>query len=250
MLCCLVIRHDFILISSSCITRIHIRHKRHSHWDSLCQRIIMDSKRLVCSSLAKLPYESYPDTLSWSEQIRQSQCDCLISGYVSSLSKEPYTDLTQNRLFDLATLWEQFDISKKKRFRETYGDIASLISIPIEEPLLWAALRFWNPSYQCFTFGKDDLVPTVEEYSVLIRLELQHPDKVYNQKSRAGWQKALARILKVQPQAVDMYLVQKEGRQGLPWNVLQSFIREHLRDEHGMVAFALAIYGLIIFPRG
>ena len=47
-----------------------------------------------------------------------------------------------------------------------------------------------------------------------------------------------------------MYLDQKGGRQGLPWNVLQSFIREHLRDEHGMVAFALAIYGLIIFLRG
>ena len=45
-------------------------------------------------------------------------------------------------------------------------------------------------------------------------------------------------------------MVQKGNRQGLPWNVLQSFIREHLHDEHGMVAFALAIYGLIIFPRG
>ena len=47
-----------------------------------------------------------------------------------------------------------------------------------------------------------------------------------------------------------MYLDQKGGRQGLLWNVLQSFIREHLRDEHGMVAFALAIYRLIIFLRG
>ena len=35
---------------------------------------------------------------------------------------------------------------------------------------------------------------------------------------------------------------------GLPWNILQDFIREHLYDEHGIVAFALAIYGLIIFP--
>ena len=45
-------------------------------------------------------------------------------------------------------------------------------------------------------------------------------------------------------------MVQKGSGQGLSWNVLQSFIREHLHDEHGIMAFALAIYGLIIFSRG
>ena len=135
----------------------------------------MDSKRLVCSSLARLPCESYPDTLIWFEKIHQSHGDCLIPSYVSSLPEEPYTDLTQNHLSDLTTLWEQFGISKKKRFRETYGDIASLISVPTKEPLLRAAIRFWDPSYKCFTFGKNDLVPTIEEYSILISVELRHP---------------------------------------------------------------------------
>ena len=102
----------------------------------------MDSEHLVCSSSARLPFESYSDTLSWSEQIHQSQGDCLSPGYKSSLPKEPYTDLTQNRLSDLATLWEQFSILEKKRFRETYGDIVSLISVPVEESLLRAAMRF------------------------------------------------------------------------------------------------------------
>ena len=106
-------------------------------------------------------------------------------GYESSLPEEPYTDLTQNRPSDLVTLWEQVGTSEKKKFRETYGDIASLISIPIEKPLLRAAMKFWDPSYKCFTFGKNDLVPIVEEYSILIGVELQHPDKLYNQKSRA-----------------------------------------------------------------
>ena len=96
----------------------------------------MDFERLVCSSSGRLPCKSYLDTLRWSEQIHQSQGDCLISSYMSSLPEESYTDLTQNCLSDLATLWEQFGISKKKRFHETYGDIASLILVPIEEPLL------------------------------------------------------------------------------------------------------------------
>ena len=60
----------------------------------------------------------------------------MIPGYMSSLLEEPYTDLTQNSRSDLATLWGQFSTSEKKKFRETYGDIASLMSVPVEEPLL------------------------------------------------------------------------------------------------------------------
>ena len=59
----------------------------------------------------------------------------------------------------------------------------------------------------------------------------------------------LVKILKVKPQMVDTYLVQKENHKGLPWNILRDFIWEHLHDENGIVAFALSIYGLVIFPR-
>ena len=100
-------------------------------------------------------------------------------------------------------------MSEKQKFHKTYGDIAFLISVLIEEPILRAALRFWDPSYQCFAFGKEYLVPTIKEYSILIGLDLQYPDKVYNKKPRAGCRKVLAKILKVKPQMVDTYLVQK-----------------------------------------
>ena len=80
-------------------------------------------------------------------------------------------------------------------------------------------------------------------------IDLQYPDNVYNRKPKACCWKMLAKILKVKPQLVDTYLVQKGNRQGLPWNILQDFIQGHLHNEDGMVAFALAIYGLVIFPR-
>ena len=48
---------------------------------------------------------------------------------------------------------------------------------------------------------------------------------------------------------IDTYLVQKENHRGLPWNVLRDFVREHLHDEDGIMAFALSIYGLVMFPR-
>ncbi|MBA0876112.1 hypothetical protein Goshw_001823 [Gossypium schwendimanii] len=34
--------------------------------------------------------------------------------------------------------------------------------------LFRALAQFWNPAYSCFTFGKVDLVPTVEEYTTLL----------------------------------------------------------------------------------
>ena len=56
-------------------------------------------------------------------------------------------DFTQSCLSDFFTLWGQFGISEKQEFRKTYSDVASLTSVPIEEPVLQAALRFWDPSY-------------------------------------------------------------------------------------------------------
>ena len=81
-------------------------------------------------------------------------------------------DFTQSCLSDLTTLWGQFGMLEKQKFRKTYGDIASLISVPIEELVRRAVLRFWDPSYRCFTFGKEELVPTVEEYSILMGIDL------------------------------------------------------------------------------
>ena len=90
----------------------------------------------ICSSSARVPYDSYSSTQSWSEQVNKSQGDCLAIDYVSSLPEEPYTDFTQNCLSDLATLWGQFGTSKKQKFHKTYGDIASFLSVPVEEPIL------------------------------------------------------------------------------------------------------------------
>ena len=66
----------------------------------------------------------------------------MTTDYVSSLSKEPYIDFTQNHISNLATFWGQFGISEKQKFRKTYSDIASLVLVPIEEPVLRTALRF------------------------------------------------------------------------------------------------------------
>ncbi|MBA0759807.1 hypothetical protein Gotri_022635, partial [Gossypium trilobum] len=39
---------------------------------------------------------------------------------------------------------------------------------------------YWNPAYSCFTFGKVDLVPTVEEYITLLCCSRIQADKAYS----------------------------------------------------------------------
>ncbi|MFQ6671071.1 hypothetical protein Gotur_035730 [Gossypium turneri] len=43
--------------------------------------------------------------------------------------------------------------------------------ISVDKHLFRALAQFWNPTYSCFTFGKVDLVPTIEEYWVAARIK-------------------------------------------------------------------------------
>ncbi|MBA0881817.1 hypothetical protein Goshw_025684 [Gossypium schwendimanii] len=75
--------------------------------------------------------------------------------------------------------------------------------------------KFWNPAYNCFTFGKVDLVPTVEEYTTLLWCPKIQVDKAY---SRAA-------------------------------NSLRDLVLVHPDVKKRFDVFALGIYGLVIFPK-
>ena len=59
------------------------------------------------------------------------------------------------------------------------------------------------------------MMPTIEEYSMMIRLNLQSPDKVYYRRTRMGIRKKLAKIMKIKPEDADGYLVNKKESVGL-----------------------------------
>ena len=129
-------------------------------------------KKLVCSLSARLPYQEALKVQAWSEKVQRIEGNCLIDGYVSSLLEEVHVDLSQNKLTELAGLWELVSGPNKRKFYDLYGQIASLITVEVDEPLIRAAIQFWDPSHKCFTFNEEDLMPTAEEYSILIRLNL------------------------------------------------------------------------------
>ncbi|MBA0701494.1 hypothetical protein Goari_026796, partial [Gossypium aridum] len=71
---------------------------------------------------------------------------------------------------ELKEIWAQWVDEVKQLFYCNYGDLPYLLDIKMDKHLFRALVKFWNSAYSFFTFGKVDLVPTVEEYKALLLL--------------------------------------------------------------------------------
>ncbi|KAG8492475.1 hypothetical protein CXB51_009550 [Gossypium anomalum] len=105
----------------------------------------------------------------WSEQTQAEKGDSIVAGYVSELSEYTRISVTQNNLQELTEIWDQWGNETKQLFYSNYGDLPYLLNVQIDEYLFRGLTQFWNPAYSYFTFGEVDLVPTVEEYTALLR---------------------------------------------------------------------------------
>ncbi|KAH1098829.1 hypothetical protein J1N35_015750 [Gossypium stocksii] len=94
------------------------------------------------------------------------------------------------------------------------------------------------------------MVPTVEEYSALLRCPRIQVDKVY---SRANciptFVRKLMNIRGISKQWVTAKIKQKGECKCIPWKALKDLILTHLDKKKKVDVFALSIYGLMIFPR-
>ncbi|MBA0754596.1 hypothetical protein Gogos_020861 [Gossypium gossypioides] len=50
----------------------------------------------------------------------------------------------------------------------------------VDKHLFRTLTQFWNPAYSCFTFGRVDLVPTIEEYMALLQCSKIQADRAYS----------------------------------------------------------------------
>ena len=98
-------------------------------------------KRRVCSSSVQVPCQSYAEAKAWSVKAQGKKGDCLAMGYTSLLPEKVSTNLEQNDLSQLEEIWKRIKEPGKQRFVEKYGQIASLILVKVEEPLIKAAFQ-------------------------------------------------------------------------------------------------------------
>ncbi|MBA0877307.1 hypothetical protein Goshw_005020 [Gossypium schwendimanii] len=146
----------------------------------------------------------------WSKKVKQEKGDSFAEGYTSELWDFTHISVTQNSLQELKEIWDQWDNGIKQLFYSNYGGLHFLLDVKVDKRLFRALAQYRNPTYSCFTFGKVDLVPTVEEYTTLLQCPKTQIDKAY---SRA-----------------DLILAHPDVKKRVD-------------------IFALSIYGLVIFPK-
>ncbi|MBA0754823.1 hypothetical protein Gogos_021928 [Gossypium gossypioides] len=131
-----------------------------------------------------------------------------------------------------------------------YGDLPYLLFIKVDKHLFRAFVQFWNFAYSCFTFGRVDLVPTVEEYTVLLRCPRIQADKVYSRAVNVPtFIKKLMNITGMSEQWVTARIKQKGESKYIPWKNLRDLILAYPDTKKKVDVFALSIYGLVFFPR-
>ncbi|MFQ6656696.1 hypothetical protein Gotur_026690, partial [Gossypium turneri] len=147
---------------------------------------------------------------TWSEKIQREKGDSLAVGYVSKLWDFTRVSVAQNNLQELKEIWDQWDNEVRQLLYLNYGDLPYLLDMKVDKRLFRALAQFWNPAYSCFTFGRVDLVPTIKEYTALLRCSKVQVDRIYSK--------------------ADLILAHPDARKKVD-------------------VFALSIYGLILFPK-
>ncbi|MBA0878360.1 hypothetical protein Goshw_023702 [Gossypium schwendimanii] len=186
----------------------------------------------------------------WSEETQLAKGDSLSRGYTSELWDYTRISVTQNSLQELKEIWDQWNDEIKQLFYSNYGDLPYLFDVKVDEQLFRALPQYWNPAYSCFTFGKVDLVPTVEAYTALLCCPRFQVDKAYSRASYvpAFWKK-LMNITGMSEQWITARITKKGECKCIPWKNLQDLILAHPDGKKKVDLFALSIYGLVIFPR-
>ncbi|XP_017613875.1 uncharacterized protein LOC108459014 [Gossypium arboreum] len=110
--------------------------------------------------------------------------------------------------------------------------------------------QFWNSAYSCFTFGKVDLAPTVEEYIALLYCPRFQVDKIYSRAvNTQTFVKRLMNITGMSEHWVAARVQQKGSGKCIPWENLRELILTHPDMKKRVDVFALSVYGLVIFPK-
>ncbi|MBA0670939.1 hypothetical protein Goklo_024550 [Gossypium klotzschianum] len=138
----------------------------------------------------------------------------------------------------------------RQLFYSNYGDLPYLLDMKVDKRLFRALAQFWNSAYSYFTFGKVDLVPTIEEYMALLRCLKIQVDKVYSKAINVPtFLKRLMNIIGMSEQWVTTRIKQKGDSKCIPWKNLKDLILAHLDAKKKVDVFALSIYGLFVFSK-
>ena len=116
-------------------------------------------------------------------------------------------------------------IPENSLFSEKHGRLLSLVNTNIEEDMMKVLFQFFDPLHHCFTFPDYQLVPTLEEFSQLLRIPIlsQLP---YNGTEKEPKLEDVAQALRLQPSDIKGHWETKSGIKGF----LVKFMFEKARE--------------------
>ncbi|KAL4376521.1 hypothetical protein GQ457_02G024590 [Hibiscus cannabinus] len=162
--------------------------------------------------------EKNSDVQLWSEGEQQVDGDSTSAHFVSEMMAQVFTNTGHNDISGLKTIWDNWGHEMRSAFKRDYGDIAHLLYVPIDETLLQALVKYWNPYYRCFTFGNVDLTPTIKEYSALIKCSKNDKDRVYSKSNKnKPFRGKLEKLLGALPCWVENQVAKNNQNEYIKW---------------------------------
>ena len=141
-------------------------------------------------------------------------------------------------------------IPENSIFPERHGRLINLVTSNTEENMVKVLFQFFDPLHHCFTFPDYQLVPTLEEFSQLLRIPILN-QLPFNGTEIYPKPEEIAQALHLQPSDI---ITNWETRSGVK-DFLAKFLFEKAQDcwnSLDLQAFeeivALLIYGMVLFP--
>ncbi|MBA0677167.1 hypothetical protein Goari_018587 [Gossypium aridum] len=146
-------------------------------------------------------------------------------------------------------IWSK-KIQQEKDDSLTEGYVSELWDFTPISGLFQALAQYWNLTYNRFTFGKLDLVPTIEEYIVLLRCPKIQTDRAYSRAANVPtFLKKLMNIIGMSEKWITAQIKQKGDCKCIPWRNLRDLTLAHLDVKKRVDVFTLSIYALVVFPK-
>ncbi|KAL3718684.1 hypothetical protein ACJRO7_003755 [Eucalyptus globulus] len=144
---------------------------------------------------------------------------------------------------ELKSWWDRLGSDGQSYVENRLGRLVPLLDIDIQSGVMQALAHFWCPQTSTFIFGKHELTPTLEEYSIAIgkplELELISPPLGLEPES------ILSDFLRMDKNQIKRVL--KDNCHACPFSFLdQSFVNADTLLKSKI--FLLAFFGFIVFP--
>ncbi|MBA0818620.1 hypothetical protein Gohar_021290 [Gossypium harknessii] len=107
-------------------------------------------------------------------------------------------------------------------------------------------VRFWDPTYRCFSFNKVDIVPTIKKYSTFLHYDFRAPLRIY-WKQNINFRGPLAHLMGLPVDTMKARLKDKNGS-CISWSDIRDAMGKANGNRH-LALFTFAVYKLIMFPK-